>query len=372
MLRIYNGKILTRKGLRRGEVWCRDGKIVSPGILPELSIDARGAIVAPGYIDMQINGGYGVDFTAHPEKVGDVARKLPSHGVTSFLPTIISTQRREYRRLINLLQPRPVLGGASLIGIHLEGPFFNPQHSGAHAKESLAQLDEHTDIRSFYGVLSGVKLVTLAPELPYMLDAISQLGAKKIAVAIGHSAASLPLIKEAIQCGAKMITHLYNGMPPFHHRRPSLIDAALVECKMAYSLICDGIHVDSQAIKLAWKMNPAGIILISDAMEALGLSSGIYQLAERQVEVRNNRACLAGTETLAGSTQGMDEAVRHLHTTTGCSLSEALEAASHKPAVLLGMSETKGTLKPGADADFIFLDESLHVLETYVQGHRVF
>lgn len=372
MLRIYNGRVLTKNGFERTDLWCDRGKIVAPADAAAESIDAQGLIVAPGYIDLQINGAYGVDFTTQPEKVGDAARKLPLHGVTAFLPTILSSPRGDYRRAINMLQPRPISEGASILGIHLEGPFFNPLYAGAHAKGCLATLGDGSDIHAYYGALTGVKIVTLAPELPHMLEAISLLKAKKIIAAIGHSAAGAEIIDGAVERGAGLITHLFNAMPPFHHRQPGLIDEALLARRVPYTLICDGVHLGRQAVKMAWALNPEGLILVSDAMEALGLPPGKHRLGQRDVVIEGQAARLAGAETLAGTVVGMDSAVRYLCEAAECSAQQAIEAASLRPAMLLGLAGAKGSLKVGADADFIFLDDALHVRAAFVLGRRLY
>lgn len=371
MLKIYNGIILTPQGLKKGEVWCHRGTIVPPQARYEKAVNAQGCIVAPGYIDLQINGAYGVDFTAHPERVGEAARQLPRNGITSFLPTLISSSRKEYTRLIHLLQPRPISGGASILGIHLEGPFFNPELFGAHDPKCSAALTDQADLHTFYGSLSGVKMITFAPEQPYMLEAISKLKEHNIILALGHSAASFQTILQAVERGASVVTHLFNRMLRFDHRMPGLIDAALIEPCMNYTLICDGIHLHEHAIKLAWKMNPKGLILVSDATGAMGLPQGLHMLAKQKIEVSGRGSYLEGTNTLAGSVVGIDAAVRHLRSVTGCGIAEAIETATLRPAKLLGIEGRKGTLSVGADADFILLDQALNVRGTYVLGQRL-
>lgn len=371
MLRIFNARVLTKQGIAFGELWCEKGKIVAPGNQSAKNIDAAGMILAPGFIDLQINGAYGIDFTGNPEKIGEVARKLPAHGVTSFLPTIVSSPRAHYSNIIPKLQPRQISGGASILGVHLEGPFFNRKYAGAHSLDALASLEPSADLQAFYGSLAGVRIITLAPEIPYALEAMEKLHSHKIIIAIGHSAAPMDVIEKAIQRGAKLITHLFNAMPPFHHRSPGLIDAALIDQKVAYSLICDGIHLDHQAISLAWKLNPEKLILVSDAIAAMGAGGTDNWMLASQNLILKGRGAYVEDNTLAGSTYGIDAAVRMLYKTTGCTIQQAIEAASIKPAELLGISSAKGVLEIGCDADFILLDDALHVHGTFVQGERV-
>jgi N-acetylglucosamine-6-phosphate deacetylase len=368
---IQNGAVFKETGFERGDIWCRNGRFILPEKHADQTIDAHGLLVVPGYIDLQINGGYGVDFTERPEKVGDVARKLPLHGVTSFLPTIVSTKKEDYRPLINMLQPRSIANGASILGIHLEGPFFNALNKGFHEEKWLA-LARSSDLSAFYGTLRGVKMVTLAPELPLMLERIAELHAQKIVVALGHSSASLELCKEAVKAGASVATHLFNGMAAFHHRKPGLLDAVLLEHRLKYTLICDGVHLDEQAIRLAWRLNSQGLILVSDGTAATGMPEGVCRFAGREIEVRDGAAFLVGSHCLAGAAVGLDACVRHLHKVTGCSKHEAIKAATVQPAALIGVGSKKGSFENGADADFIFLDEALSVLATFIAGHRVY
>ena len=161
-------------------------------------------------------------------------------------------------------------------------------------------------------------------------------------------------------------------MPSLHHREPGIIGAVLTNSEMHYSVIADGIHLHPATLKLAWLANPKGLILVTDAMEALGLEDGQYRLGNKEVAVKEGKAVISGTNTLAGSVISMDAAVRYLHKATGCSIVEAIEAASLKPAEVLGMAGVKGSLDVGSDADFIFLDDQLNVRSCYIGGNNVY
>lgn len=368
--RVHNGRVFRDNEFHKEDLWIENGRFIADGANPSNEIDAEGRLVVPGYIDLQINGAYGVDFTREPQRVEEVARKIPSTGVTSFLPTVISTHQKEYYQLITALAPRKVSGGATILGLHLEGPFFNRDYHRAHAEKFMADLAEIHDLEQFYGSLEGVKMVTVAPELAGMFEAIAKLKSKGIVVSLGHSGASLADTKSAIAAGASSITHLFNAMRPFDHRNPGLIDAAILGPKINYTLICDGVHVNDHAVELAWRLNPEGLILVSDGVAGLGLPVGHYTLGGQKVEMRQNAAFLSGSNTLAGSLTGMDQAVRNLYHITGCSIAEAVAAAALRPAQLLGMENIKGTLLPGADADFLFLDDDLHVREVFLGGEK--
>lgn len=368
--RFYNAQILSDHRIEKGELWISKGKIIAPQKKADVEIDAKGSIIAPGYIDLQINGGFGFDFSRNPEKVDLVAKKLPKYGVTAFLPTVISSKPEQYRRVLPLLQPRSYgKYGAAILGIHLEGPFFSGTHSGAHNPDFIVDsYDEGKSPEEIYGNLAGVKIVTLAPEIPGGLKLVQYLRGKNILVAAGHSNATYNEMQAAIVAGVGFVTHLFNAMPSFHHRNPGIVGAALLRPKLPYSIIADGVHLHDDAISLCSHCHADGLILVTDAMEALGLAPGKYQLGTMEVDVDAGKAYLTGTKTIAGSVLSMDLAVRKLRESTGCSNVEALEAASLKPAQLLDLYPAKGSLKVGADADFLLLDEELQVKACYIEG----
>ncbi|WP_068469272.1 N-acetylglucosamine-6-phosphate deacetylase [Candidatus Protochlamydia phocaeensis] len=365
--RYYNAQVLKSHEIKLGEIWVANGKIIAPQAKADEEIDAQGLILAPGYIDLQVNGGFCIDFATAPSQVHQVAKQLPRFGVTAFLPTLISRPSEEYPSLLPYLQP--TLGGiegAAILGIHLEGPFLNAKQAGAHSPSFLNQA--LTSLEGCYGSLKGVRMVTLAPELPGALEAIRQLKSQNIVVAAGHTQATVKDMEKALEAGVKMITHLFNAMAPFHHREPGVVGTVLTHDSLFYSLIADGVHVHADAIKLAWRSQPQGLILVSDAMEAFGLPPGSYQLGASSVIVEGGSARLSGTQTLAGSIIGLDQAVRIFFESSGCSIADALEAASLKPAQVLGIEKNKGTLQIEADADFIVLDEQLEVHACYIGG----
>jgi N-acetylglucosamine-6-phosphate deacetylase len=353
------------------DLWIANGKVIPPVETPDIVLDMQDKILSPGFIDLQLNGGFGIDLTLEPEKLTSLAEKLPSFGVTSFLAAIISSDRSAYARILSTLrQTSNHYLGAHFLGIHLEGPFLHPSFSGAHPSSCLQALLNMSSIEEFYGPLDKVKIVTLAPELPLAYEAISMLSSKGIVVSAGHSAASIEQVCEAKRAGLSMVTHLYNAMIPFSHRAPGLIGAVLSGVIPWYSMICDGVHVHPAAVKMAWRANKEGFVLVSDAMSALGLSSGQYTLGKNSVEVSEAGAILSGTNKLAGSLVGLDAAVRNLIMMTGCSIPEALAAATIKPAKILGIEKTKGSLEIGADADLVVLNAELGVEAVYISGNK--
>lgn len=369
LTRYFNARILRNHHFDDDEIWVKDGKIVEASSKADHNIDVEKFIIAPGYIDIQINGAFGFDFSSHKNCIEEVARGLPRSGTTSFLPTVISSTKEIYREILPGLQPRKIPSSAEVLGIHLEGPFFNPIFRGAHPKDCIANFIEGSSLEEFYGSLEGVKLVTIAPELSGSLEAISELSSKNIRISAGHSAATFCEMQKSIEKGLTMATHLFNSMSSIHHREPGIIGEVLSNDSLYYSLILDGVHVHPAIVKMAWNANPKGLVLISDSMAALGLPGGIYPIGQSKVEIKDGgKPYVFGTNTLAGSILTMDEAVKNLHAFTGCSFIEALEAASLKPAEVLGIQNIKGNLNPGADADFIVVNDHLEIKATYIAG----
>lgn len=369
-IRYINGKLIKTDSLKLEEFWCAEGKFISPKGNADAVVDLQGAFVAPGYIDLQINGLHGVDFTLSPDSVADASLVLPQYGVTSFLPTLISQTPASYRHSIPRIPQKRK--GANILGIHLEGPFLNPLYMRAHDKSYALSFEGNNPLISCYGTLENVRLVTLAPELPEACRWIQFLKSQGVRIAAGHTNCSAEQYEAAVEAGVCMATHLFNAMEPFHHRKQGIIGEILGKRQGYYSIIADGIHLDPLTVQLAWNAHPEGLVLISDASAAAGLKTGgRCQLGEQTIETDGRRVVLKGTDTLAGSTLTLDKAVRNLHRFTGCSIVEAVQAASYKPAVVLGLERAKGILEEGFDADFVLLNDALEPIATFIDGHEV-
>ncbi|XP_045489210.1 N-acetylglucosamine-6-phosphate deacetylase [Pieris rapae] len=388
LTRFFNCYILRESQIIKEELWIRDGKIVNPEevfyveqVEADTSVDCGGLLIAPGFIDIQINGGWGVDFSYDSENVEEgihkVAKELLSHGVTSFCPTMVTSDKDKYSKILPKIQKKQGnKSGATVLGVHLEGPFISLARKGAHTPELIKNPEKGFDsLMEMYGSLDNVIIVTLAPELPGALNAIKKLSEKGIKVALGHSEADLSQAEAGVGQGANMITHLFNAMLPFHHRDPGLVGllASTTKKQVYFGIISDGIHTHPAALRIACRTNREGLILISDAVAAQGLPDGAYRIGPQAVSVENGWAYIAGTKTLCGSIMALDRCVKIFKEATECTLEYALETASLHPARALGIDNRKGKLNYGFDADFVCLDrETLKVMSSWIAGECVY
>jgi len=391
MLKKFTNCRLVKGGkLIRDDLWVRKGVILDPEkiyfdekVMADVVVDCNNAIIAPGFIDIQINGGFGIDFSRLSDDpqdgVAKVAKGILSHGVTAFCPTLVTTTKEDYSAIVpKIRRTDGSVNGAAVLGLHLEGPFISPDKKGAHPPECMLDLKGGLDdiIQTYGGDLSQVSMITVAPELSGAIGAIKQLVAKGIVVSLGHSAANLLTGEEAVRCGASCITHLFNAMSSFHHRDPGLVGLLTSDQlggkRVHYGLIADGMHTHPAALRFAYKIDPSGLILVTDAVPALGLSVGNHTIGRMEVTVQEDKAVIAGTNTLCGSIAPMDKCVQNFYCSTEASMVEAIEMATLHPARLLGISNRKGTLEFGSDADFIILDHQLNLLQTYIGGEKAF
>jgi len=367
---IRNGRVLDSDGtLTERDLTIESSRVtVGARHRPLREIDAAGMIVAPGLIDLQINGGWGHDFTSDPTSIGTVAAHLPATGVTAFVPTVVtSSAQRRAEALAAFAAYRPQPGAAVALGLHFEGPMISPERAGAHDPAHIAQIDPAE--AAAWSPAGGVVLVTLAPETPGALDLIAALRARGVVVSLGHTACTADQFAAARQAGAAAVTHLFNAMAPFDHRRPGPIGATLADPTVVAGLICDGHHVDPVAVQAAWRaLGPERTLLVTDAVGALGLPVGTTRVSLASVPVTVGADGVRNPDgVLAGSNLSMDQAVRNLVAFTGCTTAEAIRSATTVPADVLGLTD-RGRLDPGARADVVLLDDDLRVQHTIVGG----
>jgi N-acetylglucosamine-6-phosphate deacetylase len=324
--------------------------------------------IAPGYIDIQVNGGFGVDVDGDPSTYRVLGERLPRHGVTSYLPTAVSAPAGFYRPLIENYVNAGVerLPGAHSLGFHLEGPFLSPARKGAHRREVLEAATVDT-VLDAVKVADCVRLVTLAPERrggTFLIEQLRELG---VAVSLGHTDATYEEFEHGVDAGAWLATHLYNAMRPFGHREPGPIGAALTDDRISASIIADGHHVDRAALELAVRAKGVDrLILISDLVKVSGMPPGTYDQFGQEV-ISDGQTARLRDGTLAGVIATLDECVCNVIDWGLVTLLQAVRMASENPARLLGLTH-KGGLTPGFDADIVLLDERHRVQATYVRG----
>jgi N-acetylglucosamine-6-phosphate deacetylase len=299
-----------------------------------------------------------------------MATALPGYGTTTFLPGATGTAEHLYHFLdaVDALMANPP-AGASVPGCNLEGPFLNPLQKGAIPESSILPPDPAL-LRQF---LAGgrVRLITMAPDMPGISELIQFAVAQGVTVSLGHTRATLDQVITAHAMGATHVTHLFNGMPPMHHRQPGMVGGGLTLPGLTVELIADLVHLHPGALKLA--VMTKGVdkcVLITDSMAALGMSDGEYALLDQQVFVKNGEARLADG-TLAGSTLSQDKALRNMVHAVGVSPSDALTMLTANPARQAKLSD-RGRLAPGLRADLVWLDGSLNVRSAWVEGRAVY
>ena len=347
---------------------------VLPARLPPRCLDS--AFVAPGFVDLQVNGGFGWEVGGDPGALRALAQRLPTTGVTTFLPTLISGHQEDYQRSFAAFQVAraadPV--GARMPGMHLEGPLLSVTRSGAHERAPIeaataAMLEQLVDPLL-------VRLVTLAPERPGALALIASLKARGVLTSLGHTDAPFDVFTQGVDAGATLVTHLFNAMSPFHHRHPGATGAALVDARLTALLIADGVHCHPAAFHLAAQVKGTDrLALVTDAIAAAGLlpgSSTMTTLGGRALVVTETSARLVtGTPAeegpLAGSVLTMDRAVRNAATFAGVPAATALSWASQVPARAIGL-QGAGRLAVGDPADIVLLDDRLFVEATFIGG----
>ncbi len=334
-------------------------------------LDHPRRLLAPGFIDVHIHGALGRDvMEGTGEALKVISRFLAAHGTTSFLATTMTASPIATLQAVESLgrQVDHPLPGARLLGLHLEGPFINPEKRGAHSARHIRPPStlvlEQLLARSGH----GIKLITLAPEVEGNLELIEFARSRGVVVSLGHSNATLEEAMAAIDLGAGNATHLFNAMRSFSHRDPGILGAVLTAPQVWAELIADGVHVSPAAVRLCLQCKGAGkILLISDAVSATGMPEGRYRLADSEITLSEG-ACRTPDGTLAGSILTQDRALRNMVRWTRLPVQTLLGMLSRNPAQSLGIADRKGTLAPGKDADMVLLDQSLGVHATIVQG----
>lgn len=341
--------------------WVKSGRIDVPG---STLLTDPGDTVAPGYIDLQVNGLAGQDSASGADAIAAISTALPRYGVTCFLPTLISRPILEAVAFVAACADATA-AGARVLGAHVEGPFLNPRYRGAHDPACLL-LPKHEFVARLMTL--PPRMVTLAPELPGADQAIQALAAAGVLVSAGHSGATFAEAEQGFVAGVRFGTHLFNAMAQLHHREPGLPGALLAEQRVTVGLIADGLHVHPAMLVLAVKMaGPGRVALTSDATAAAGAPPGRYMIAGREA-ISDGTSVRLEDGTLAGSAVTMDRMVHLMAGLPGVTLRDALEMATLTPARALGIQRDAGVIHRGARADLVVLDHAHRVKLTLVGG----
>ena len=361
-----------------GTVLLEGGSIrdVSPGI--DLLADAdevhehADSLLLPGFVDLQVNGAFGVDVAMEPSRLAELSEALLSTGTTAYLPTVISSPESLYEEALPEFAAAAgePSSGAEVLGVHLEGPFINLKKRGAHAAAHVVPPDPGLLARLLD--LGPVRVLTLAPELEGADELMTLAANRGVVVSAGHSGAPFEVAYEVLDASVAGVTHLFNAMSAMHHREPGLPGAAFAHPRVVCGLIADGIHVHPEMVALAFRMlGPDRVYLTTDAISAAGMADGEYRLATRAVYLDGGVPRL-GSGAIAGSTLTMGEAFRNVLAFTGCTLPEAARMASTTPARLIGEGRRKGRLTPGYDADVAVLAPDLSVEAVWRGGELAY
>ena len=333
-------------------------------------IDADNGVVIPGFIDLHVHGGYGSDTTDSQTKdIEKIVDCHTQHGTTGLLlSTMSGTTYDELKESVKLIS-NAMEQNPSIIGIHLEGPFLNKEYCGMYPSESLLEpdikkLEELVEISR-----GNIRMITIAPELDGALDLISWCAQNKIVPSMGHTNADYELVRKAINLGLSHVTHIFNAMPPMHHRQPEAIGAALMDDRLSVQVICDGIHLHPLTIKMIARLKKChNICLITDAMRATGMPEGEYMLGQFE-KVRYKDGCVTSSDgTLASTAITMIDSLKNFLSFGDVSFLQALQTVCSTPAKVLGQERFIGVIEEGYDADILIIDRDLNIKNVFIKG----
>ncbi|HAN21442.1 MAG: N-acetylglucosamine-6-phosphate deacetylase [Clostridiales bacterium GWF2_36_10] len=375
MKAIINGKIVLKDRVLTGKTLVFEDKIVdifdsTTGIIPDGTeiIDAKGAYVAPGLIDVHIHGYLGEDTSdCKPEGIRIMSEGLVKKGVTGWLPTTVTIPREDLNKAADvvrsLTEESKSWMGTTILGMNAEGPYVNPKKKGAQNEAYIQKPDADVIIENS----DVIKIVTLAPEMDTNFSAIKKIVREcDTIVSMGHTDASYEQACDAITAGVKQITHLFNAMTSLGHRNPGVVGAALNN-DVYVELICDTFHIHPALFSTVYKLKKDKLIIITDCLRSGGLSDGEYTLGGQKIILKGIE-CRLEDGTIAGSVLTLNKGVYNLLANTDLTVSEAVNCASLNPATALGIADRKGSIEIGKDADIIVADERFEIKKTIIGG----
>lgn len=335
-------------------------------------VDASGCWVIPGLIDVHFHGAMGHDFCdADDEGIAAIARFEASCGVTTILPTTMTLPEERLIPIVSTVANHACAAGeAAIAGINMEGPFISPGKVGAQ-NPAYVRAASVAEFERWQRAAQGlIKLVDVAPEEPGNVGFIREVS-PDVRVSIAHTCTDYEVAKNAFEAGARQMTHLYNAMPSLHHRNPGPIAAAAERSDVTCEIIADGVHIHPAMVRLAFRLFPERMILISDSLRACGLGDGTFELGGQEFTVRGNRATIANG-SLAGSVSTVMACLRTAVTKMGIPLEDAVRAATMTPARAVGIYGQRGSIEAGKVADAVVLDAELNVKHVVLRGELLF
>ena len=359
--------------IEKGSVLIENGKIkeINPNDCDDKNvIDANGLYLSPGFIDVHIHGAGGHDtMDGTFEAINEISKVIVKHGTTSFTPTTMTVGVEDIRKSMKVIKEAKVNGtdGAIVLGAHLEGPFISPKAIGAQNPNYLIPPTLENYNAMVGDAEDAVVSITIAPEIPGAKELIRELSQRGIVCSIGHTKATYDEAMEGIKCGCGHSTHLFNAMTPFAHREPGVV-GAIFDSDITTETISDGIHVSYPSLRIAYKQKTSDkVLLVTDAMMACAMPDGMYALGGQDVVVKDGAARLL-SGSLAGSILTLDKAVKNVYKNVGLPLYEAVKMATYNPARHCKVSDRKGLIREGYDADLVLFDEDINIKNVLVGG----
>ncbi len=372
--KIINARVYTDNEFKDIDIYVNNGKISFKAQAADEVIDAEGKMLLPGFIDIHIHGAVGYDFNdGTDEALDNITAFVAKHGTTSVLATTSTIGAESEKNAINKIVEKLQNGtaGASIVGLHMEGPFFSPKALGAQNPE-FVQAPSMENLKNMIGDnIAILKLIAIAPECDKDMATIKELTQMGIRTAIGHTKATYAEATAALEAGATMLTHFYNAMTPLNHRDPGVVGAVLENGNAEIQLITDLIHLHPAAIRVATRaVGDDNVIIISDAIAGTGLGDGVYDLGGLDVYVKDGVARIK-EGNLAGSTLTLDVALKNM-VDIGYAPETAVKYLTENPARAIGISDRKGKLAEGMDADLVIINDDYEVENTFVEGRLVY
>jgi N-acetylglucosamine-6-phosphate deacetylase len=372
---------LISQGLDRADAFVafRDGRVLATGTgsgWRDLAqgdadiVDGSGQVLTPGLIDIHNHGGAGSSYGESTEAIHTARQPHLQHGTTRQLLSLVTAPPEV---LISQLRvaAAETRRDPTILGIHLEGPFLAREYCGAHDPDFIRDPDPDSVERLLDAADGTLRQVTMAPERPRFTESARILQEAGVVIAVGHTAATFEQTRAAIDAGATLLTHAFNGMPGVHHRAPGPVFAFVEDSGTWLEVINDSVHVRPEMIRMLCRIAPGRVVLVSDAMAATGAGDGRYRLGNLDVEVASGVARITGKGSIAGSTITLAAAVARAVQDVGLRPLAAIEAATAIPAQVLGVADQFGRLEPGYVADAVLFDRDWHVRRVWIDGRPV-